>query len=257
MSCRACLLSCALLYAGSLYSWAVSPTNITLNAKSKKQGFIEMRNTEDREIPVEIHVARRFVDEEGNDRLERDDRGDFVVYPEHVVLKPKDTRMVRIIWKGKRKLDYEESYRLVFNEQTVSLPKNIEDLDTQEDAKAGVSLTFTMRYIIALYMAPHEKTKPQLVVEEHKFVKEGDATYLECLVNNTGTKHAPINVVTSEIVASYNKEGKKQEFTIPEETLIESFKKDNINILAQHKRRLRFKWSDGFPSDVISVNVID
>lgn len=109
-----------------LFGWSISPTIMTIDPTKPQVFFTLTSDKKEQPIPVEITVCERHIDPEGKD-TEGDPVKEFLVYPSHVILKPGDTRTIRVVWKGGKKLDQEKAYRLV----AASLPLPVEDPDAE------------------------------------------------------------------------------------------------------------------------------
>jgi len=167
-----------LIYSFNNFAFKFSPMVISIpptppNNKTK----VTVENDSFEKMAIEISITKRIMDSYGVEEHPIEKK-DFQIYPEQLILAPKEKRVIQIKWLGTNQQDTELAYRLIAEQ----LPIN---LDKKNNNKS--SLKIQMRYLGALYITP-ENTNPIITLE--KINKTKDNGKIELLVNNSGTKHA-------------------------------------------------------------------
>ena len=124
-----------------------------------------------------------------------------------VVLKPREKRLIRVIWKAKKKLPEEKCYRITFAEQNINIDFGEEDLGKGE-RRAGLS--FGVRFEGSVYIQPNDKGKAKIEVSEfNRRMIEGEE-YFVVTIKNTGTRHTQVETKNLELELLAAKMGKKR-----------------------------------------------
>lgn len=138
-------------------------------------------------IPVQIEVFSREENSKGEELRKKTE--DFNIYPEQVVLLPKEKRNVRITWAGKIEAQ-EKSYRIIASQ----LPVEFRDRNAKPK-KADVNLNFLLQYVASAYVTPEGATARVKV----KDVNRLDRKKFSLSIYNEGSAHRMIRVKSLKI----------------------------------------------------------
>lgn len=139
--------------------------------------IFRVENEGDEPVALEIRVEKRAMDRDGQDVL-TEAYDDWVVFPEQIILQPKETQSVRVQYIGDAALDREAPYRLIAEQ----LPIDIGQAPSQ-----GGQVRLLVRYVASLYVMP-EGVAPDVVVDSAALAKLPDGTpALELVLTNRGT----------------------------------------------------------------------
>lgn len=167
-----CLLASAPAFAG----FRMSPIVVHFSGKQLTQ-VLAFENQGETKTPVQIEAFTRTMNEKGEEVREK--TSDFVIYPEQLVLMPKEKRNVRVTYSGDVPENAEKAFRLVASQ----LP--VEFANPKEAKTAKVNLNFLIQYVASAYVTPLS-ARPQ--------VKVIDATWVapkkvELTLQNEGGAH--------------------------------------------------------------------
>lgn len=142
----------------------------------------QIKNTKKKSIAVEISIAQRFVDSDGNE-TRKPELEDFIIYPPQILLAPGQQQTVRVTWVGEPSLSQELSYRLVAEELEVSLQPD-EVVPINGETKAEFELLLS--YAGSVYVKP-EGAQANVALQSAKPVELSDGNPgLEIHVKNQG-----------------------------------------------------------------------
>jgi len=169
-----------LLLTNYTYSFRVSPIilNFTPDKPSNTQ-TMTLINEKDVSLPVEVSVFTREIDSKGEET--RVPSEDFLVFPQQLILKPKERRNIRFTWKGKSNLDQEKSYRFLVHQVPIKVQKKKKN---QKNAK--VAIDFFFNYMAAGFVTPVH-AQPNLSVSK---IIRVNKKKLKFILKNTGNTHA-------------------------------------------------------------------
>lgn len=136
-----------------------------------------VENPGDEKLPIQIEGFARSTNAKGEEVRTKTD--DLTIYPEQVVLLPKEKRNVRVMWTGEIKEGREKAYRIVASQ----LPVDFREKNSAPK-KPSVNLKFLLQYVASAYVVPEgatakigvkevKKTGPQKVTLT--FTNEGKA----------------------------------------------------------------------------------
>lgn len=218
--------------AASAWAFKLSPMEMSFEPTGRgARGVFQVENDSDEPVTVEVSMAQRVMDLDGNDSTVPEEES-FSVYPPLIVLGPKKSQAVRVRWLGNPKPKTELAYRIIAEQLPVSL--------TVEAPGARINLV--IRYIGSVYIAP-KGVKPDVVVESVSAEKGKDGERkLVIALHNRGTAHTLLDNLELDVLAG-GKEGldKTSVHLKPEELKGMAFE----NILAGHKRRFVLPWPTG------------
>lgn len=211
-----------------LFGWSISPTIMTIDPTKPQVFFTLTSEKGEKPVPVEISVCERMIDSEGKD-TEGAPVKEFLIYPSHVILQPGDTRTIRVVWKGEKKLDQEKAYRLVAS----SLPLPVESPDKKEGEEGlDVNIALGTRYINSLYVAP-KGAKPKITCRA-AYLHPNEAGWVVVELENVGNAHKFLEELSLQLEG----EGGEQ-WCLTKEVFKNQYGR-GVNILAHQTRKIQF-----------------
>lgn len=156
-----------------------------MNDPSATQVFYVENNT-DEPAAVQVSAETWTMDSAGVETNASAEQ-DFVIFPAQVVLKPHESRAVRVQYVGTPAAQ-EKAYRLIAEQLPVDLEKT---------PQAGSAVKFMLKFKAALYVTPPE-ARSQLSV----FAEEMADRKLRLTIKNSGQAHtllrAPVVTLTMD-----------------------------------------------------------
>lgn len=192
---------------------------IALDQKQKRAVYT-IDNDSEKPIAVEISLKKRLMKADGSEEHGEIEDNLISVFPEQIIIPPKDKRTIRVTWNSKDLPPYEQAFRVIAEQ----LPVNLNP-ETKE-----VGIKMLLRYIAALYVNPG-KTKPDLDLE--KVVSSDDS--LEIHLRNKGSQHQILNIAN----ITFEKADQK---IVLDRAGLQSLQGENV--LAQSTRIFRIKKDD-------------
>ncbi len=178
--------------------------------------FKVVNPSKDQKIAIQFSVKSRAIDKHGKEsRLQT---SDFKVFPPQVILKPKETRNIRLSYKGKengKKENIEKAYRLIASQ----VPLEFSD---KEKKQTGIKIL--LKYVASVYLQP-KSVKPQIEISLMEILKGGEK--LKVLIRNSGKKHSILKKPKISMIKD------KKEFILEGKDIEEI---DSVNILAKSER---------------------
>ena len=204
----------SVLTALNTFAFRLSPlSNSIYIGKSKNTVVYQVTNNSDAPMAIEASIVKREMNENGKENLPKTKKDMFIVYPNQLILKPKEKRGIKVTYLGPKNIPSELSYRI-----------KIEQLPIDFDKKSKTGIKILMKYLGALYVTK-EEFKHQIVLKE---IVEKENHYL-FKVANEGKSHKLL---------------KRLKISVGEKDFIESDKLKNFsgeNILSQSIRRFSVK----------------
>jgi P pilus assembly chaperone PapD len=232
------------------FALSISPIDLEIEA-AKGQGYYTITNDNNSQKVIAITTKSRFLDEDGKHYYEP--TKDLIVYPKQLVLKPREKRLVRVIWKAKEQIKEEKSYRIIFAEQNVDVDFGEKDLEKSEK-RAGVS--FGIRFDGSVYVQPNKKVAPSIEVTEYGKKKIEGEDFFVITLENKGGKRKYINVEDLEIELLMQLKGEKDRWHLLSEELIKKHMGMNLMMLAGGKRRIKIPVSEKeIPENIVGVRI--
>ncbi len=215
-----------------VFAFTFGPSQLEMSpSETQPSRTYSAENPGDRRIAIQLSVHARVVDEEGAEQLPA--TTDFTIFPQQLILKPKESRVVRITYVGPKKVGREVAYRVVAEQMPVDLK--------EKDIQSGARLKFLIKYQTSVYVRP-DGAKPQLKVESVRAIeKTGKDRELELMIVNDGMAHKMLAGATLRLTAEPAGGAPKTlsgTSTKPLET---------INILAGARRRVVLPWPKDLP----------
>lgn len=199
-------------------------------------------NTDTVKIPVQVSIVAREPNIKGEEVYKESEKIDemFRIFPNQLVLNPKESRTIRVTWIGNPKTSVEIPFRIIAEE----LPVDVDDPNkvyTKAVAKIGLST----RYIGSLYVTPNG-VKPEVLVEAKK--AEGKSTDLVIDITNKGGAH---QVLKQPVIKLQSISGGKEVVLTGEEVS----KMVNQNILPGRQRQFTLAWPKNLPPGPVKVKL--
>lgn len=168
-----------LLTASPAGALKISPFKASLPAENPSASEVfRVENNTDAPAAVQVSVMTWQLAEDGSE-TNSPAEDEFVVFPAQLVLKPHESRAVRVQYTGSLPAA-EKAYRLVAEQLPV---------DLADTPPAGSAVRFMLKFNAALYVTP-PAAKPQVTVVSAEPQANG---MLKLLLDNKGTAHAIIN----------------------------------------------------------------
>lgn len=173
------LISAALAFPSLSWAFRFSPMVVEFAPSgSRSTQVLVIENPGDDKLPVQIEAFARSTNPKGEEVRTKTE--DFVIYPEQVVLLPKEKRNVRVSWSGEIKDGKEKAYRLVASQLPVDFREKNSD-----PKKTSVNLKFLLQYVASAYVVP-EGALPKVVIKD---VKRIGARKVAVTFSNEGKAH--------------------------------------------------------------------
>lgn len=155
--------------------------------------LFRLENNTNGAVAVEVYAETWDMDETGAEK-NQSARDLFNIFPAQLVLPPRESRAVRVVWRGAAP-DVEKPFRLV----AAQLPVDLKD---SGDAAHGVR--FLLRFKAALYIRPHGDLKSDIRIEKSEMLPDGK---LKLSLHNRGNAHA---ILRGPVVTVQMKDGRKE-----------------------------------------------
>ncbi len=201
------------------YAFKLSPMTHTLELTEKKRSALfYVDNNSDKPQAIQITMTTRQMDEKGKE-TNKDIGDDFLIFPDQIILKPKEKKAVKVTYTGDDVLKEERAYRFIAEQMPLDFSKKKKGQTT--------NIKILLKYRAAFYVAP-EGVKPDLkIVPSEIKVNKGRVSFD---IENKGSAHKVLTRMGLRI-----SEGKKsKELTTLKGVLGE-------NILAHSKRHFSFR----------------
>lgn len=138
-----------------------------------------LENNTNGPVAVEVYAETWDVDENGQE-TNQSARAEFSIFPAQLVLPPRESRAVRVVWRGAAPAQ-EKPFRLV----AAQLP-----VDLKNAAADAAAVRFLLRFKAALYIRPAAAVKSDIRAEEVIMLPDGR---LRLTLHNHGTAHAVLH----------------------------------------------------------------
>jgi fimbrial chaperone protein len=169
-----------LAYAAEL---SVSPTKLKLFPPSPQITVLNVTNSSDKPVNVQVDVQTWSQDETGQPILQ--DTSDLIVFPKLLKIEGKTERPIRVGYRGKWP-QIEQAYRIFVEELPVADPRKAKTL--------GISIT--VRFSVPAFVG-YRKTAPMPSFQiEHVEKRE---SVLKIGVRNTGNSHFPVDNIVADL----------------------------------------------------------
>lgn len=140
--CKLPFVIAAFIAPLAVHAFSVNPMSVEIDPdQPNAQKLFVLSNTADKDVPVEVRVARPVMDDAGVETLEMGVGEDqFVILPQQLVLPAGGRRSVKVAYVGDND-GSEQTYRILFRQVPVDLEK------PEEEAPADRP-TFNMKVVL-------------------------------------------------------------------------------------------------------------
>jgi fimbrial chaperone protein len=223
------------------FDFAPIVASLTPSGQSATASFT-VTNSESVKLAVQVSIVPREPDLEGKEVYKESEKVDemFRIFPNQLVLGPKEVRTVRVTYIGNPQIKSELAFRIIAEE----LPVDLDD-PTKVYTKAVAKITLSTRYIGSLYVTP-QGAKPQIVIEAKKSETAANLMILD--ISNKGTTH---QIYRKPVVKVLSKQTGKE--TVLSDDEIKPLMTQNI--LAGFSRRYSLPWPKGVPAGPVKVTI--
>lgn len=226
-----------------LFGFSVNPMVVEIDPQgAKSQKIYVLTNPSDSPKPVEITVAKPYVDGNDIETLKHEEGEDqFLIIPQQLTLPPNSRRSVKVFYVGDP-IEQEDTYRIIFRE----LPVHVETDPDAEATETSVDMKIVMEYQTRVWLTPGGLKEDLDVIAfqsaEDEMTKK---PILNLKVANNGQRHGYLKNL--ELLVLTNK-GKK--FTLSKEQIRPML---GQVLLKESEKSFVLNWESNFPEiDTIS-----
>lgn len=137
-----------------------------------------VENPDAEPVAIEISIAKRTMNENGEDQLTPDEES-FVVVPQQILLRPQQVQAIRVQYVGPAELAGEAAFRMVAEQVPL-------DAKSQE---SGGKLRLLVRYMASLYVAPAGARSLLAVESVERAAAPDGSPRLALVMVNRGNAH--------------------------------------------------------------------
>ena len=174
-----------LLFALSLqvvFAITLVPLTETLDSKKKKNLIFKVSNPTAKPVAVDISVLRVLDTDNNKEQREKTDKVSY--YPSQFVLKPRETKNIRVKYMGSKLPDIEEVYRVIAKELDIDVSDKKEKIATG-GVKAEIRMRFTYE---GLLLVKQPTTEVKLAIESFKELESSETERgVSIQIKNSGT----------------------------------------------------------------------
>ncbi len=143
MKLKFSLFLVVLLFSSNTLAFKFSPMSASIGYKNKESSALfYMENDSDQPIAVQVSVAKREMDINGNETNTKIGN-EIIIFPTQLIIPANEKRSVKVSWNGKDKIESELAYRLIAEQLPI-------DLEKTKNKKANIKVL--LRYMAALYV---------------------------------------------------------------------------------------------------------
>lgn len=234
------------------FSLAISPIDLEIS-EQKGQGYYTLINDDKTQKVISITTKMRTIDEQGVTSLTP--TKDIIIYPKQVVLKAKEKRLIRVIWKAKEKLTNEQAYRITFAEQNIDVDFGIEEL---EEGERRAGLSFGVRFDGSIYVQPKKALAANVTVSSYEKKQIEGEEFFVVTLENTGNIHKHITTKNLELEVLFPGDKSKENWHMLSEDLLTKYVGTNILLLSHGKRKIQIPCKEQqIPENVLGVRITE
>lgn len=186
----------------------------------------EVTNTTPERIAVEIRMAQRAIETDGNEILTPEEE-DFTVYPSQIVVEPGKSQTVQVRWLGDPEPKAELAYRIIAEQLPVELDAARQDV---------ASVRLLVKYEGSVYIVPKGAEADIALTGVNRIDGTDGSSLLQVQLENRGNAHGIVREPTLTLTDS-----KGTSVTLAGEQ-VDGL--DNVNVLAGGTRHVLFPWPD-------------
>lgn len=231
------LLAAVLLPSSAAQAFRLVPIEMEFEPSGRNATQIfRVENEGNEPVAIEVRVEKRAMDRNGEDIL-TEAYDDWVVFPEQIILNPKETQSIRVQYVGNATIATEQPYRLIADQLPVDIGRG---------PAQGGQVRLLVRYVAALYVMPAGVGPDVQVDTAGPTGGPGGAGMLELVLTNRGTSRQVLldPVVTLQAGA--------QSLKLTGEALTGLA---GENLLAGTTRRFLVPWPGGVPQGPVSATL--
>lgn len=203
---------------------------------SRSTQVLVIENPGDEKLPVQLEAFARSADSKGVEVRKKTE--DFIIYPEQLVLLPKEKRNVRVTWVGDLRDGNEKAYRIVASQ----LPVDFRQENSAPKKATSVNLKVLFQYVASAYVTPKGAIAQVQMTEVKKVAPKKIAVTFQ----NTGSAHKVLIFNSLKIKA-----GDKSFMEISTHKGIES-----VNLLPGDKVTVDIETVDEVPSQKLTAEIV-
>lgn len=245
------------------HAFSVSPmvADFDPNTTRSQQVFV-LSNTTDSEKPIEVTIAKPFLDENGAEQMDIGNGEDeFLIIPQQLVLPPNSKRSVKAFYVGDPR-QKEDTYRFIFKE----LPVDLEQEEELAEGESSFSMRIVMQYNTRVWLTPGHLEEELSIknfgkvdvptplsstttTEAEKARAVSTKPMLRFTVANTGPAHGYIRYPKISLVKN---DGSR--FDLSRESL--QFVSGQV-VFPESEKEFKINWLDEFPAieEIASIDM--
>lgn len=150
---------------------------LSVTEKRRKAVFY-VTNESDRPIAVQANITTREMDDQGREKnLDVDET--FILFPDQLIIKPKEKRAIKVTYTGKNLPKVEKAYRFIAEQLPI-------DVDDEAKKKKKTNIRILLKYRAAFYLTPKD-VRSEVLKEKKTYRSDGKK--MKILLTNIGDKH--------------------------------------------------------------------
>ncbi len=234
------------------FTLSISPINLEID-HAKGQGYYTLINDDVSQKVIGITTKARAIDIDGVSHYEP--TKDLIVYPKQVVLKPKEKRLIRVIFKGNSNFDAEKAYRITFAEKNISIDFDEKNLG---EGKRAAGVSFGVRFDGTVFVQPKKAAFAKIEVTSYDRKKVEGEEFFIVKLQNKGTKHRHLNTKDLELELLIPTAEKKEAWHLLSEDLLVKHAGGSMLLLAGGEREIKIPVHEKqIPSTVLGVRITE
>jgi fimbrial chaperone protein len=110
--------------SSAVQAMSTSPVHIEMSTTGTAgRNQVTVTNDAPTTLPVEVHIQRMTMDENGNQRLSKGG-DDFLIFPPQAIIPPGGTQVFRLQWVGEPLIAESQSFVMTMSQVPLKLPQN-------------------------------------------------------------------------------------------------------------------------------------
>lgn len=236
----------------NLFSMSISPIDCEI-PYDKGQGYYTVANDDNSQKVVSVVCRKRFIDKDVVTHTEP--TKDLIIYPKQIVLKPKEKRLVRVIWKAKHKIDKELAYRISFTEKNVDVDFGVEELE-EDEKRAGMS--FGIKFVGTVYIQPSKAASANIEIESYEKKEIHGEKFFVVTLENSGSRRKYIDMKDLELELLTKKTDGKKQWNMLSAELLQKHVGDSMLLLSGGKREIKIPCNEKeLPENIVGVRITE
>jgi len=159
----------------------VNPDNLDLKpSENKVTGVFVVINDGKRDLPINVKILSRVIDENGKETRGEIDAKELMVFPSAAKVKANSTTAFRVFYSGKGKINLEKNYRIIFTEEK---PTKIDEKTDGTTAK----IRFNTAYANNINILPASGKRDPIKIDG---ITEKDGKKILTLTNDSNYRYS-------------------------------------------------------------------